>query len=276
MSSIPPPPPPPGFPPPPPPPGNGLPAPIYPGTPERVGHRLGTGAIAALITAVVIIAGGATAAIALTGNPTPHTLPVASPTNPGGLLGPSSQPPVSPPAASPPAPQPAASPPAPQPAASPPAPQAAASGSGVAIADGISATPPTGWTIDKQGTGYVVLLSGDQKAQILIAVGKVQSKDIGQVLSADVQSASKGLTGVRVGQAGQPAAIQGQNFQEELVVSYQATASTQQGTTPIFGAFGELLNTSTGEAAFIDLKTTSFADFKAHANDGDATINSMR
>jgi hypothetical protein len=121
----------------------------------------------------------------------------------------------------------------------------------------------------------VVLVGSDNATQMFITVGKAQSADISQDLSADIQGVAKNLTDLQVGQGGQPGAIQGQNFQQELVVRYQATISTQQGTTPVFGAFGELLNPSTGESAFIDLNGTSSAALKAISNDADSMINSM-
>ena len=140
---------------------------------------------------------------------------------------------------------------------------------------GVSLTPAPGWTITQQDSNSVHLLSSDKTADIYITVGPAQSTDITQVLSADIQKRLEGVTGVQVVHTAQPEEFHGQNFNRAVTASYQGTWSTQQGTTPIFGVFAELLNTSSGQSAFIDYSANSIAALNAHTAEADSMTNSL-
>jgi hypothetical protein len=120
----------------------------------------------------------------------------------------------------------------------------------------------------------VYLRSGDQMADIFVTVGAAQSTDITQALSADIQNDIAGQA-IQVGPMGTPSAVHGQSFNLAVSASYQGTLSTQQGTSPIFGVFVELMNTSTGQSAFSDYYAFSVADLKAHAAEADSMDNSL-
>jgi hypothetical protein len=139
---------------------------------------------------------------------------------------------------------------------------------------GVSLTPAPGWTITKQDPDSVVLVSGDQTAGIYIAVGGARLTDITQELSANIQKYIAGEA-VQVGPMGTPWVFPGQNFNLRVFASYQGTWSSQQGTTPIFGVFNELLNTSTGQSAFIDYFSASSATLTAKAAEANSMINSL-
>lgn len=135
-------------------------------------------------------------------------------------------------------------------------------------------TPAAGWTVVKQGSNFAVLLNAQQTAQMLITTGKGQSSNISQDLASDIQSAAKDFTDLKLGQAEQPATINGKNFQQGLAVTFQATISTQQGTGPVFGGFAELLNPSSGLSAFVEFIAPSPSEFKRNTPDAQAMISS--
>ena len=243
---------------PPPPPGYGLPAPGYPGTAGGGGHKLGAGVIAAIIAAVLVIAGGATAAILLIGNSSNHA---QQPVNSGALIGPSSQTP-SPSASS-------------SPSTTPSPTTTTSPGGGIPLGShGVSLTPAPGWTIHSQQSNSVSVLSGDG-AGIFVTVGPASSMNITQVLSADMQTMIGG-NAVQVGPMSTPSTYAGQNFNLRVSASYQGTRSSQQSTYPIFGVCFELLNTSTGQSAYIDyFSVDSVTPLSDHAAEATRMISSL-
>lgn len=243
--------------------------PNYPITAGPVGHRLNARVIALIVAAVVIVAGGVTAAILLTTRPSP-----APPSDTGPFLVPSTS--------SQPAPTTTSRPPLTT-TATPsitrsPAPQTSATPAGaIPIADGISITLAPGWTVDTQDGGSILIFNADGSAGMLVMVGKADSTDIKQVLSDNIQQETNTgvLTNVQLGEFTDVQPLQSPRFQQMLLVKYTAVMSMQQGTIQQYGIFGELLNPSTRETAFIDLFGISVDDVKAATQDADAMVASM-
>jgi hypothetical protein len=269
---------------------------------------LRTGVIVGIMVLVILIVVGVTAAIVLSGTSS-HPQPPqpgqsgglaagAAPSQPGiantfintpGTVGPA-------PATTGPAPSttgtapgtvgpaPATTGPAPSTVAptgttAPAAPAGSSSTGLINIGDGISLTPATGWSVESQSQKdkSVLLINADTSAEMFVAVGKVSGTDIAQVLSVDIKNVTSGgaFSNVQLTTQGQPNTLQSDRFQQELAVGYTADLQTQQGTIPVVGVFLELLNTSTGESAFVDVHAVSSDAMKKAAKDGDAMISSM-
>jgi len=291
--------------------GQTPPPPSYPVGPA--GHRLGAGAIAGIMIVIILIAGGVTAAVVLSGNPSrpqppPPTFPsarigathaVGAPqgtTNTTGSPAPATTGAVMPgepgmgtpntPATGTPNTPGTGTPNTPAtgtpntpatgtPASPGTAPTGATAGS-VSIGNGISLTPAPGWTIEGNQPHSVMLLSADSTAEMFVTVGAAESTDITQVLSDDIKNLVNGyLTNIQLLSKSQVGTIQSNNFQQKLAIAYSADLQTQQGSTPVVGVFIELLNPTTQNSAYIDLHAVSDAAFNAAENDAVAMVNSM-
>ena len=152
-----------------------------------------------------------------------------------------------------------------------------AQGDSVEVADGISITPAPGWKVAQQWDQDLLLLNNDGTAAMYVLVGAVESRDIQQVLSDDIQweTDQVGLTDVKLGDFGEPNKVTSNVFNQSLGVPYAAVMPTQQGTQQIYGIFFELLNTKTGQASFIDLSALSQEELDAAVKDADTMVNSM-
>jgi hypothetical protein len=252
----------------PPPPAAPAPPPVsYPDTEGRIGHRLGPGVVGLIVAVVLLVAAVLTAGVVLTGNTT-NPSPPPKPTMPSKLL------------------------------SAPPTAAAAQQGTGtlqvntvpgintelwssaaaVDLGDGVSLTPAPGWTVEDTDEGFVAVVNAGGTAVMWVGMGPVNSKDVAQVLQADINGFTSGknsvLQNVQLSDV-QTGSVKGDNFDELALVGYNADYSTQQGTVAVIGMFFELLNTSTGNAAFGDLMIGDDNAADQATSDAADMINSM-
>lgn len=235
------------------------------GSRRRVGHRFGAATVAAIMIVIVLLVAGVTAAIVAPGNanetkPPQPTLPAPAATRTAS--GPAGA--VKAPGTITPGPGPGTAP-------------AGSTAGAVTIGDGISVTPPPGWTVEKQETGAVVLANNAVGAAVLVVVGKADTTDIGQLATEEIRAfvSNGGLTNPQLTTKPAQQALQSKNFQQQLVVGYSGDVQSQQGTSPIVGMFVVLLNPSTSASGFMALMTGSNNALNATAKDVAAMRDSM-
>ncbi|WP_156624563.1 hypothetical protein [Mycobacterium sp. 852002-30065_SCH5024008] len=141
--------------------------------------------------------------------------------------------------------------------------------------DDVSITPAPNWMAIKQDNGSVILNNDDDTAYMLVVVQTTIAKDVTQVLPGFIGSATKPLTNVKVEPASKPENLNGSHFQQAQYARFSGNLSEQHGTTTLYGIAGALLNTSTGEAALINLYTTGSDLRDANWPDAKVMINSM-
>jgi hypothetical protein len=154
---------------------------------------------------------------------------------------------------------------------------AASNAEPVMIGDGISITPAENWWVYRQGDDMALLANGDNSATLMVALDKVKSHDVVDALVNIVNrfnSADSPIRNVQLAGLTKDT-LRSNNFQDVAAIAYSADLSTQQGTIPVYGVFMELLNTSTGESAFLDLSATNMNAGKAAAEDVDSMMASM-
>jgi hypothetical protein len=243
----------------------------FPSTTGKVGHRWSGTVIAAVIAVVAVVAAAVVAVIVFSGGPTSPPTPQM----PDPLAHPSTAKAMAPAAV-----------------AAGTVTQALGLHSGarktsivlaasnaepVMIGDGISITAAENWSVDRQGDHVVLLVNGDTSATLFVALDKVKSHDVVDALVNIVNRFNSADSPIRnVQMAGLTKdTLRSNNFQDVAAIAYTADVSTQQGTTPVYGVFLELLNTSTGESAFLDLSASSMDAGKAAAGDVDSMMSSM-
>jgi hypothetical protein len=265
-----------------PPPAGQPPAPLsYPATTGRVGHRLHTGAVIAVITVIALIAAVVTAVVVFTRGPATSPPPA---TFPGGSGAAKTRPAAfTPDMARPHPPADYTTVPA-GPASLPatvtirPANVSFPLAAPIAIGNGIAITLAPGWTIYSQKADYLHLLNADKTADMQVSVGKAPATDVAQELNNDINVASTGSSAIYQNVTLGPVntfALQSANFQQEAAVAFTADQSTQQGTVHEVGVFREWLNPSTGLSAFITLETESNDALQAAVNDYQTMNSSM-
>ncbi|RFZ21382.1 Double zinc ribbon [Mycobacterium marinum] len=252
------------------PPPSHIPPPHYPGSAGRVGHRLRPVVIAVIAAVVILIAAAVTATIVLTG---PANRPEPPPMLPGShatMAAPAesdiSQPPKAP-------------------SKLEPTPRTARAGEvkltsaePINIGHGVWITPAPGWTLVDQGPNRVMLHNADSSAQMYVAAKPAGATDVVAVLQADINQLFHGSSYGLIDSAllGEPKTktLQSTNFQQYAAIDFIATVLTQQGSTGVVGAFGELLNTSNQLSVFIDFRQTGDGSDHAVA-DGRIMLDSM-
>ncbi|OBB64889.1 hypothetical protein [Mycobacterium sp. 852014-50255_SCH5639931] len=122
--------------------------------------------------------------------------------------------------------------------------------------DDVSITPAPAWMAVRQDNGSVILNNDDDTANMLVVVQQSSARNVTQLLPGFIQSATKSLTNVAIEKASNPKQLVSLHFQQEQFARFTGDLSTHQGTSPLYGIAVALLNTSTGEAALIDLFTT--------------------
>lgn len=146
------------------------------------------------------------------------------------------------------------------------------------IAQGISITPAPGWTLGNRGPNWVALNNADTSAQMRVTIKPAGGTDVVAVLQADTNqltgSSSAQFSNVSNLSAPVTRTLQSAKFQQEAFINYTATVVNQQGTIPVIGTFTELLNTTSGQSAFVDFRQDSNATTQA-AGDGGTMIASM-
>ncbi len=244
----------------------------YADTEERLENRLRVGMIALIVVLVVAIAAAVTIAVVVTNKEPAPQPPQPGPS--GQMLG----------TAAAAAPTVRHLPGADSPAAArvtltaggTPALAFTAAGEAIDLGYGISLTPADGWTIDTQGKNLVVLWNDEFEALFDAVVHPVAVTDVEQLLADLIAHYTEGmsLTNVQLSQV-KTATLNSKNFQKMASRGFTADYSTQQGSGKLYGMFAELLNTSTGLAAFAILAAYTRGSFKACVADGNAMITSM-
>jgi hypothetical protein len=152
----------------------------------------------------------------------------------------------------------------------------AVGGKPVEVVEGVSLTPASGWTVENQDKGVVMLMNAKKDAMLLVAAGVADSKDAAAVLDADMRKFIEnfGLTNVK-GTKPKTGTLDSKTFQESVSRGFTGDAETQQGTINVVGMFAELMNTSTGMSAFIVYQAPGQDEYDASAEDADKMISSM-
>ncbi len=216
------------------------PPPSYPADGGRVGHRWGPGVIAVIITVIVLIAAGLTAWFVF---PPRHRILTSEPTPASAAYGQRAS--------------------------------AALVAKSAVSFDDVSITPAPNWMAVAQDNGSVILNNDDDTAYMLVVVQRTSAQNVTQVLPGFIQSATKSLTNVAVEKASTPEQLSSSHFQQEQLARFSGDLTTHQGTSTLYGIAVALLNTSTGEAALIDLFTTGSDLRDANWPDAKTMINSM-
>jgi hypothetical protein len=260
-------------PPTPPTPGEHTPPPVhYPGTGGHAGHRLHARAILAILAVILLIAASLTGAVVLPSAQSPRPAPRTVLPGSHVAMAVDSEP------ASVPAPAQAAGVPVHATTAVSGARVVLASANSIDLGSGTSLTPAPGWTTDTKKPNAALLFNADSSASLLVEVGPANEGDVVAQLQDDTNELTTGpnadLTNARVTKA-TTIPLQSKVFQQEASMGYTATMSLQQGTLTVSGVFVELLNTATGESAFVDFRAVSDDVAKKYAPDADAMISSM-
>jgi hypothetical protein len=110
---------------------------------------------------------------------------------------------------------------------------------GIELGPGISVTPAPGWTVGKQGPGWVWIHNAFATAEMEIKVKPSNGTDPVAVLQGDITNLSNvsttGLTNVRELGAPNPIPLQSGNFQQQATVSYNADGTSRSGPLPVQG-----------------------------------------
>jgi hypothetical protein len=260
-------------PPTPPAPGEHTPPPVhYPGTGGHAGHRLRARAILAILAVILLIAASLTGAVVLPSAQSPRPAPRTVAPGSHVAMAVDSEP------ASVPAPAQAAGVPVHDTTAVSGARVVLASANSIDLGSGISLTPAPGWTTDIQKPHAVILFNADSSASFAVVVGPANEGDVVAQLQDDINALTTGpdadVTNAQLTKVS-TIPLQSKVFQQEATIGYTATMSLQQGTSTVSGVFGELLNTATGESAFVDFRALSDDVAKKFAPDADAMIGSM-
>ncbi|MBW0019873.1 MAG: hypothetical protein JO236_20300 [Mycobacterium sp.] len=151
-------------------------------------------------------------------------------------------------------------------------------GDGLDLAPGISVTPAPGWTVEDQGSGWVILHNAFSTAELEVKIKPARGTDPVAVLQSDINQLSSlsttGLTNVRDLSAPTSKPVQSANFQQESGIDYTADGTSRMGLIPVIGSFIELLNTSTHQSAFVVFAQNGDAPTRAD-NEGQTMIDSL-
>jgi hypothetical protein len=145
------------------------------------------------------------------------------------------------------------------------------------LGSGVTLAVPSGWSAsDTSASNKALLINQDAGVVFFVGVGQANSTDPTTVLSTDINSEVQGgsLSDVQLGDVSS-GNVGGSVFDAIAVVPFTATQSTQQGTTDIQGRFGELINTQSGNSAFIVIKAINSSDIDAVDSDITAMVLSM-
>lgn len=270
-TATPPPPPPVSYPPPPP------PATVAPPAAPPAGGRghLNGAKIGLIAGGGVAVIGGIVAVISLVGHHGPNNPPPAPPA-PAPVSSQPAQPPPSTPPSTPPS-QPT-EPGSPTPESSQPAQPPSNQGAGaIDLGGGASLTPAPGWKVEGTGNHSAELLGPNSDAQYFAAGGAAKQQDAASQLQADAQdyvSSDSALANVKVGQTSTQQVSGSAGFTSVATMPFEATLTTNQGTTQIVGIFYELFNPQ-GFSVLAVFDATSADAYKAAAKDSDAMTSSI-
>jgi hypothetical protein len=156
-------------------------------------------------------------------------------------------------------------------------PLATGTATAITLYKSVAFTPASGWTVAKQGNGFVVVENSDQTATLVAIADAADSSDINQQASeltaADIKAS--GMTDVQQKPLGAVQTIQGNNFQQVLEIAYQGNIQTSQGSGQTEGVWTILFSSSSNQFAFADYNFTSEDAFNATKDDVNSMLSSM-
>ncbi|WP_156624561.1 hypothetical protein [Mycobacterium sp. 852002-30065_SCH5024008] len=143
--------------------------------------------------------------------------------------------------------------------------------------DDVSITPAPGWKVVLRENNFSVVLGSNGREFMHVKVQQTTADDVAPIFLGWTRSPKNifHLTSVEVEQASKPEKLNSSHFQQAQYARYSGDLSTQQGTITVYGVLGALLNTSTGEAAFINLFTPGSDLRDAAWPDAETMISSM-
>lgn len=259
-----------------------IPPPLsYPGAGDREGHRLGAGGVTAIVALVAVVAAAVTAGVVLARKASSPGLPPPDPSvvvvgpavggRPAAALSLSTP-------AGPAAGQPAvaaASTPA-RPAATPMS-TSASTNAKINLGPGITLTPASGWDIKRPGDNEALLVDDNADATLDVIVGSGQSNDSAAELVNDIQQVvplNSNVTNINKAKC-QSGNLDSRQFQQLTKCGFSADVTTAQATVKIRGVFVELMNPTSGMAAFAMFSAANPTAFDAATNDVSAMLQSM-
>jgi hypothetical protein len=141
----------------------------------------------------------------------------------------------------------------------------------------VSITPASGWTVVQQDQGDVVLANSGHTVAVAAIAGPADASNINAESTIAISAAIQGggLTNVQQTPAGPVQTVQGNNFQQKLVVDYTANSQTNQGTSQVEGIWVTLFNSSTQTAGFLEVYSPDDAALGAATNDLVSMLQSM-
>lgn len=142
---------------------------------------------------------------------------------------------------------------------------------------GVTLTPADGWTVAEQQEGYVQVHNDDADVLFMVVAGRTEPADIERILDHDIDTVAEnfGLSHIKTSDV-DVTQIQGsRNFEQIALMRFQADMGTQQGSLPVYGLFGELYNSETNVSAFTFLAGSDEDAVRASAEGADVMLNSM-
>ena len=276
-----PPPPPPAVSYPPPPPPAAVAAP--PAPPAATHGHLSGEKIGLVAGGGVAVIGGIIAIISLAGHhsspslpsPAPPPAPVSSPAQPTQPTQPQPQ------SSTPTQPTPQSSQPtdtSPTPEASQPSqPTSSQGGSGIDLGNGATLTLASGWQVQGTADHQVSLLAPNSDAEYFAIGGGAKDQDAATQLQDDAQSfvsSDSALSNMKVGQSQTQTVGGSAGFTSVATMPFEATLTTNQGTTQVIGLFYDLFNPQ-GYSVLVMFDATSEDAYKASAPDSDTMTSSI-
>jgi hypothetical protein len=145
----------------------------------------------------------------------------------------------------------------------------------IPLGPGIALTPADGWTFQQNQFGnYVELDNTGNTAKLEVTVGTGQSNDPARELEGNIAQfmQNNGFTNVNLA-APEPKPLNSRFFQQSVTRAFTADDSTP-ASAEHKGMFTELINTTTGMAAFAAFQASPDTYYIA-SNDATTMINSM-
>jgi hypothetical protein len=160
-------------------------------------------------------------------------------------------------------------------------PLATGTATAITVYKSVSITPAPGWTVAKQGDGFVELQNADKTVLLFAQAGAADAPDINQQATEFINAAIKAesLTDVQQEPVGILETIQGNNFLELMLVAYAGYIQSDQGSQVSPGIWAVLFNSVTKTAGFVNYFTPDLATgnqgFTGGATDFQSMLTSM-
>lgn len=233
----------------------------YADTPRRDANRFSVRVVAAIIAAIVVVAGGVTAIGIVSHGQAALEAPLKPPPNGSAL---------------PPVPT-GSVPPSEIPGDGVGGNSGSEGGPKVDLGEGISLNIASGWKITAQGERDVTIADRDDAVSMSVSVGHTESRDAVQQLVSDSAGLLQrpDISNVQLNPL-DTGPLAGQRFQQMAQRGFRADLTTMQGTAHVTGALLDLLNTSTGLFAFVSVIAHTLPAFDAAKDDVQFMLTSLQ